>query len=435
MDRTIFERGAEGLKRQRFHWSKLDNAAKIFPSTSTKQDTKVFRFICELTEAIQEESLQQALRKTMELFPLYHCTLRRGLFWYFFEDSRTPARVQKEHLPPCTELYHPDRHGLLFSVTYYGCRINLEVFHSLTDGAGALAFLRLLVFHYLEIIHPNLSKARMEMKDDVALLERMRDSFAQYYTGKHPYDKKKVARAYHISGRRLPQHQLRIIEGTVKVSQVLKLARQYDTTVSVFLCALLLMAIQSQMKQQDKKKPVNLSVPVNLRNYFPSKSARNFFSVILVGYQFKDNPTLPEVIAAVKEGFAKELTMEKVEGHFNELCALEHNLLTRMIPLILKDISLKVAHWLSEQEVTAAFSNVGRVDMPKMIAPYIRQFSLFLSTKRMQVCLCSYGERLTMTFSTPFVDTGVQRYFFRMLAEMGVDVEITSNEDTGGDAL
>ena len=39
------------------------------------------------------------------------------------------------------------------------------------------------------------------------------------------------------------------------------------------------------------------------------------------------------VIAAVKEGFAKELTDEKVKGRLNDLCALEHNLLIRMVPL------------------------------------------------------------------------------------------------------
>ena len=31
-------------------WSRLDNAAKIFPSTIEKTDTRVFRFYCELTE-------------------------------------------------------------------------------------------------------------------------------------------------------------------------------------------------------------------------------------------------------------------------------------------------------------------------------------------------------------------------------------------------
>ena len=52
----------------------------------------------------------------------------------------------------------------------------------------------------------------------------------------------------------------------------------------------------------------------------------------------------------------------------------------------------------------------------------------------MQVCLCSYGDRLTMGFSAPFVDTSVQRHFFRQLTEMGIDVELTANVQEGGEA-
>lgn len=39
-------------------WSRLDNAAKIFPSTSSKKDPKVFRFSCELTEPVDGQTLQ-----------------------------------------------------------------------------------------------------------------------------------------------------------------------------------------------------------------------------------------------------------------------------------------------------------------------------------------------------------------------------------------
>ena len=52
-------------------WKRLDNAAKIFPSNSNKRDTKVFRFACELQEAVQQETLQCALEETLKLFPLY----------------------------------------------------------------------------------------------------------------------------------------------------------------------------------------------------------------------------------------------------------------------------------------------------------------------------------------------------------------------------
>ena len=66
-------------------WQRLDNAAKIFPSNSTKSDTKVFRFCCELTEPVDPVLLQPALEATLESFPLYRAVLKRGLFWYYFE--------------------------------------------------------------------------------------------------------------------------------------------------------------------------------------------------------------------------------------------------------------------------------------------------------------------------------------------------------------
>ena len=39
------------------HWRRLDNAAKLFPAASSKRDTRVFRFYCELKEDIQQEIL------------------------------------------------------------------------------------------------------------------------------------------------------------------------------------------------------------------------------------------------------------------------------------------------------------------------------------------------------------------------------------------
>lgn len=72
--------------------------------------------------------------------------------------------------------------------------------------------------------------------------------------------------------------------------------------------------------------------------------------------------------------------------------------MTRMVPLFLKDISLNIAHRVAAREITMAFSNIGRVDMPEEMAPYLRQFGVFVSTKRMQVCLCSYEIGLPWDF-------------------------------------
>ena len=39
-------------------WRKLDNAALAFPFVTGKDDTRVFRFYCELKEPVEEATLQ-----------------------------------------------------------------------------------------------------------------------------------------------------------------------------------------------------------------------------------------------------------------------------------------------------------------------------------------------------------------------------------------
>ena len=82
-------------------WWTLDNAAKIFPSTGSSHDSKVFRFVCELQETVNPQILQTALDKTIERFPMYRSVMKRGWFWYYLEDSALPAQVRSEKLPPC----------------------------------------------------------------------------------------------------------------------------------------------------------------------------------------------------------------------------------------------------------------------------------------------------------------------------------------------
>lgn len=72
----------------------------------------------------------------------------------------------------------------------------------------------------------------------------------------------------------------------------------------------------------------------------------------------------------------------------NELSALEHNLLTQLVPLIIKDPVLRLANYLAERGITAAFSNVGKVAMPLEMARYIDSFHVFTSTNRLRpVCV------------------------------------------------
>lgn len=142
--------------------------------------------------------------------------LRRGLFWYFLEQSDLVPEVSEESSPPCSPLYDPRRRGLLFAVTYYRCRINLEVYHALTDGSGALQFLRALVYDYLLLRHPDaFTHSPSALDFDASRSEREDDSFRKHYVPERKGRGEKAPRAYHMKGALLPGGRIRVVEGSL----------------------------------------------------------------------------------------------------------------------------------------------------------------------------------------------------------------------------
>lgn len=411
-------------------WNRLDNAAKIFPPTSDKRDTKVFRFVCELYEPVEPAFLQEALDKTIEEFPFFQSILRGGLFWYYLESSDIRPIVKLESNPPCSIIYDRNVKGLLFEVTYYRNRINFEIYHALTDGTGALQFLRSLVYHYILIRYALDFKNTIPAFDyDASMAQRADDSFLKYYSKAKKQDKKKKNSAYKIKGLKISENRIKVIEGVASVKSVLEEAHKYHATLTAFLAAILMCSIGSEMAQWEKERPVVLSIPVNLRNYFSSKTARNFFGVVEIDYNFQKNSNeLKDVIQYLCEYFDRELTAERLGARMNSLAALEHNIFARVTPLVVKDIILKWAYDLSAAETTASLSNVGKVNMPPEFAPYIRLFDVFVSTKKVQICMCSYEDNLTISFTTPFVHAEIQKHFFRTLTDMGIAVQLAANK-------
>jgi hypothetical protein len=172
------------MKRQEEdNWTRLDNASRLFPSTYSDRDTKVFRLACELNETVCPEMLQEALDITIESFPIYKSVLRRGIFWYYFESSSIRPLVQAEMNPVCAPIYSGHKGNLLFRVSYFNARISLEVFHALSDGTGALWFLQSLVYNYLVLMHIEDCAETIPPLTRASISEQMDDSFDKHFAG------------------------------------------------------------------------------------------------------------------------------------------------------------------------------------------------------------------------------------------------------------
>jgi len=415
-------------KHTKHAWHKLDNAAKIFPPTSGRADTRVFRFSCEFSEAVNGVLLQAALDRAIDDYPSFRYVLKRGLFWYYLEQSDLRPVAQPESTPPCSTIYL-SRKSLLFDVTWYGNRINLEAYHALTDGTGALQFLQLLVLHYLKLAYPALESQLAGYNYAALDAGKMTDSYDKYYDQSKKYKKLRRNAAFKLKGPKEAEWRMNIIEGSMPTQALLDAARAHGTTITVFLTALLIRAIHEEMSVDDCKKPVSISIPVNLRNFFKSSSPRNFFSMVDISYDFSKQADNPEaIIQAAKQCLDERLTEDYLQARLNKLLSFERNPFIRPVPLAIKNVCMNLAYYLSTLETTATISNLNAIRLPDAVRPYVKLFDVFFSTDKLHVCVCSYGGNTNISTTSPFVSKDIQGNFFRMLSQMNIPAVITAND-------
>lgn len=406
-------------------WFKLDNAAKIFPPTSSKKDPKVFRFTCELKENIEKQFLEQALSDTLKLFPGFKTVLKKGLFWYYLETTDKQPKIKEEKIAPCTTIYNTDYHSLLFRVNFYKKRINLEIYHALTDGTGALEFLKVLVTFYIKYKY----NEKIEIEYDASHSEKMNDSFDKYYNKNYIKKNNKSNHTYKLKGDKY-KNSIKIIEGKMSTTKMLALAHQYNVSLTTLITAIYIYCISNDRTYRDKDKTISIVIPVNLRKYFKSATARNFFSTIKLDYKGY-NESLEEIIYKIDKQLKEQLEIENISSRMNSYSALEHNFIVRLIPLFIKNIVLKIAGLINDNCTTSAISNIGKIDMPKSIQSYIDSFDVFVSAKQEQICMCSYLDKLVISFSTTFVSNDTIKEFFRVLTSKNIDIKISSNKIEG----
>lgn len=407
---------------QNKNWYKLDNSAKIMPSMTNSLNTNVFRLVCSLKEDVDPEVLNTALKATCEEFPMFLCTMKSGLFWHYLETTNTIPVVEEEHTNPCSKLDE----NLLFRVSYYKKRINLDVYHVLTDGNGALEFLRYLVACYLDLLHDlnhhdEINKASKYAKE--------RDDFKKFNKAGKKIKFSKNKRAYRLKFPRKENTVGDVIEVHLSTKEIKKLAHKYDTTVTIYLASVLLSSIIECANIKDLKRPIGITIPIDLRGTFPSQTTRNFFYTVCIQYKYDEKDRFEDIIEFLKNRFAEEFAKDNLQSLLDSYMSLEKLLLLRIIPTVLKDFILGMVTGFSSTE-TMTFSNLGVIEMPKVYSEYIEAFSGIMSTANIHLTTMSYEDEFRFGFMTHFTTNEIERNMVKFLKDDGVGrVKIVSNKE------
>ena len=417
------EKNPQGQK-----WRRLDNTGKLFPLVSSENLSNVFRIAVTLKEEIEPDILQQALEDVLPLFESFRVRLRRGLFWYYFETNHRKITVEKEDTYPCQFISHKVSPYYLFRISYYNTRINVEIYHALSDGLGAVNFAKLLACRYLQIKH-KLDTPKIVREANVKAEEE--DGYLKYYkeVKKQHYSNEK---AYQLEGRKLGFRVENIIHGSVPLKELKAVSKSYGVSITKYLTAVMIWAIyDGYLKGEDVTPFIGVNLPINLRSMFNSETLANFFAVTAINY----NPTnrnvdFEDILKVVSKQIDDQIVKEKLEEKIAYNVSNEKKWYLKIVPLAIKKLALKVIFKKKDSGHTVTLSNLGPIKVEEPYNAYIESFYVLIGVSHSQPAKCAiiaYEDNLMITISTVFDDNKLAEGFFGKLKAHGISSDLESN--------
>ncbi len=416
-------------------WYKLDLSATVYPTLQRRDFSSVYRLSVKLKESVDPALLQQALDLTLPRFPTYKVAIRKGLFWRYLEPNTRPGPfVQEDIKNPCMPMHFKSNNRYLIRVYYYDCRISLEAHHCLGDGTGGMCLLQTLTAVYLGLLGHEITPSGFVLKiDEEPDPGELEDAYMRYATAKVK-PPRPAEKTYRIRGTKEPFYTLNIVDGIMSVSEVMKVAKQYGATITEYLNAVLLYALLQKQAGEFhlKYKPVRIAMPVNLRRFFPSKTLRNFITMVYPSIDPRLGEYRFEEIVTHVHNFMRYYINEKfLCGDITTNAATKHNFLIRVVPLFVKDLVVRTFYTkVQDKNSSAGLTNMGALKVPEDMKAYIDRFDIYMGqpfSSRTNCAIISFEDILTVNFASSIVESDVERHFFRKLVQDGVHVKIESN--------
>jgi len=423
-------------EEHKLRWMRLDNAAKIYPAARRPNWSNVFRLSATLTEPVDAAVMQSALDVTVRRFPSIATRTRRGAVWYYLQQLQHAPTIREEHSYPLARMNRDETRQCAFRVIVYENRVAIELFHSLTDGNGALIFLKTLVAEYLEQKHGICIPAehgvfgRLEEPSEAEL----EDSF-QKYAG--PINaSRQEHNAWKLKGTPEEDDFLNLTCFRLPVQAVLDKAHEYGVSVTTFLSAAIMMGLQNLQQEMvpdiKRRKHIRVLIPVNLRNLFPSKTLRNFVLYTtpeidprLGTYSFE------EICQIIRHRMGLDINPKQMSTKIAVNVNSERHLIVKIMPLFVKNMVMKaVFNAVGERKSCLCISNLGAVKLPSIMLPYVERLDFILGVQATAPYNCgiiSCKDTVNVNFIRSIREPMLETHFFRVLRDMGIPVTVQSN--------
>lgn len=395
----------------------VDNASILFLSLIRPYHTNNFRFSAVLHNPVSPEALQEAVNRIHPRFPSVLAGFRQDFRHYRQIPAQSPPLVQPDPglLKPMTP---EELRNCCFRVYYKDCTISIELFHALTDGAGAIAVLTALVGEYLKIACPDEVPAEplgepqaYEVTD--SFLE-MSDASPRRLPSRFSYLLPRTADAdWQVRGSSL----------SLKTQFLLDAAHSYGVTLNTLLTAVMaqsIMQIQTAQKGAEGLKPVRIMAPINLRKTAGSRTLRNFSLYALPTVEpAQRDYSLPQLCDLISGQLQQQFSPDFQRSMVSSNVRIQNSWFFRMLPWKLKSAALRIGyHFFGESNSSLTLTNLGVVRLSEAMAPHLADFQCWMTPRVSSPYGCtilSFGDTITLNISRFCPEDQLGAVFFKNL--------------------
>lgn len=397
--------------------------------------TLVFRITASLREPVKYAVIREAVEITSKRFPYFSVSLGTGIFWHFLEFNDQLPRIQSEENIPCTAFAVKSRNEPLYRILVRGCRISVEFLHLLTDGSGALEYLRSLIYTYRSLSGKDvIDPGDIILPGSEISLEEIEDGYNMYFRKLPP--PAKPAKAWHLPFRLNEKPRLRVLHAELKVDEMLELSRKYKVSVTEYFVSVCHFALQQiYISGNDKagtcrNRVLRIEVPVNMRTKYPSRTMRNFSLYVLPEIDLRLGIyTFEEIVKSVYHQFQISTDTKQISRFLSSNVSYERQLFVRILPLFVKKMAISAIYrGIASKRLTAVITNLGLVSLPPGMEDLVDFFEIVPpppnTAVKMSIGIVSYKDRMRISFCNITQSRELERLVLRHLAKAGLSVRI-----------
>lgn len=390
---------------------KIDNTAKIF-SLEDKKYNNIFRFTLALKETINANILKNAIKKALSIYPAYKVKIKDGLFWNYFIENKKDIIVEKENSKALKRINFKKNNDYLFKVSYIKNKINLDIYHVLTDGVGATNFLKAILYNYINLKHKTNNVIKLDK------YEIIEDEYLKC-VDKRIKNNSIYKKAFLIK-EKASYLKNKTYHYVLDLKKIKNICKTYKVSITEYFTTIYMLALYKSIYDKKSKKDISITIPINLRAFYKVKTLSNFFTVMNINGNLNNNKiiTFKRMLNQIHKEFQSKLTKNKIKGYVTRDVKLGTNPIINPIPLFIKKIYMKYNLDLFRQDTTTTVSNIGPIKIDNEYKEYIDNIMVEAIPSRLQKAkctICSYENKLTVTLNSSMLSNKLEIEFKKLL--------------------